>query len=108
MPFSFSAKIYKVGINPCVKVPKHITNTMTPLKGYIPVKGKIQNYPFKQTLVPIKGRPFRLYVNRFMLKGGNVSLGQTATFTIEQNFTSRKREFPMMKVFKQELDKNKL
>ena len=42
MKFSFDAKIYKVGINPCVDVPLHITGKMIPEKGYIPVKGKIK------------------------------------------------------------------
>lgn len=104
MPFSFSAKIYKVGINPCVKVPAKITDNMKPVKGFIPVKGKIKNHPFKQTLVPIKGEPYRLYVNGPMLKGAGVTTGQTAGFLIEQDFTSRKRDAPMMKVFKKELD----
>jgi hypothetical protein len=105
MAFSFKAKIYKVGINPCVKVPRKITDTMTPEKGYIPIKGKIENHPFKQTLVPIKGEPFRLYVNGPMLKGAKVMLGDTVHFSIEQNFNSRKKEFPMPKAFKAKLDK---
>jgi hypothetical protein len=108
MAFLFKAKIYKVGINPCVKVPKRITDTMKPVKGYIPVAGKIENHSFKQTLVRVKGAPYRLYVNGPMLKGANVQVGQTVTFTIEQNFASRKREFPLLKVFKEELDKHKL
>jgi hypothetical protein len=108
MAFTFKAKIYKVGINPCVKVPARITNTMEPVKGYIPVKGKIENHAFKQTLVPIKGEPYRLYVNGPMLKGGKVALGDTVKFSIEQNFTSRKREYPMIKSLKSELDKHAL
>lgn len=105
MVFSFKAKIYKVGINPCVKVPRKITDTMTPEKGYIPIKGKIENHPFKQTLVPVKGEPYRLFVNGPMLKGAQVTLGQTVSFSIEQNFASRNREFPLLAVFKAELDK---
>src|SRR5688572_27203004 len=108
MAFTFRAKIYKVGINPCVKVPAHITDTMKPVKGYIPIKGKIENHAFKQTLVPVKGALYRLYVNGPMLKGGKVILGQTVNFIIEQNFTSRKREFPMLKTFKTELDKHQV
>jgi hypothetical protein len=38
MPFSFTATIYKVGINPCVPVPQRITDKMLPTKGYIPIK----------------------------------------------------------------------
>jgi hypothetical protein len=106
MPFTFKAKIYKVGINPCVKVPTRITDAMEPVKGYIPIKGKIENHSFRQTLVPVKGAPYRLFVNGLMLKGANVKLGQTVRFTIEQNFQSRKREFPLLSAFKTELDKH--
>lgn len=108
MAFTFQAKIYKVGINPCVKVPIHITDKMKPVKGYIPIAGKIENHPFKQTLVPVKNAPYRLFVNGPMLKGSGATVGQTTTFTIEQNFTSRKNEFPMMKALKSELDKYNL
>lgn len=108
MAFLFKAKIYKVGINPCVKVPKRITNTMKPVKGYIPVSGKIENHAFQQTLVPIKGEPYRLYVNGPMLKGADVVLGDTVKFTIDQDFSPRHKEAPMVKVFKVELDKHTL
>jgi hypothetical protein len=89
MKFSFRATIYKVGINPCVKVPKAITNKMFPVKGYIPVTGKINKHPFRQTLCPVKGEAFRLYVNGPMLKGGNVAVGDAARFTLQQNFKPR-------------------
>lgn len=108
MPFSFAAKIYKVGINPCVKVPAHITDIMTPTKGYIPIKGLIENHLFKQTLVPIKNALYRLYVNGPMLKGANVKLGQTVKFTIEQDFSSRLKDAPMVKALKKKLDDNNL
>ncbi|HEU5290453.1 MAG TPA: DUF1905 domain-containing protein [Cyclobacteriaceae bacterium] len=108
MAFSFKAKIYKVEINPCVKVPRRITDTMKPQKGYIPIKGKIQNHPFKQTLVPVKGESYRLFVNDPMLKGAKVALGETVHFSIEQNFASRKREFPLLKSFKDVLSTHNL
>jgi hypothetical protein len=108
MAFTFKAKIYKVGINPCVKVPREITDTMKPERGYISIEGKIENHPFRQTLVPVKDEPYRLFVNGPMLRGANVVLGQTVDFSIEQTVVSRKREFPMLKVFKTELDKQNL
>ena len=108
MKFSFRAKIYKVGINPCVKVPFTITKKMIPSKGYIPVKGKIENHNFKQTLVPVKNAEYRLYVNGPMLKGANVKVGQTVNFTIAQNFTSRKREVPIHSGFKKALASHNL
>ena len=106
MKFSFTATIYKVGINPCVDVPLHITATMTASKGYIPVKGKIKTHQFEQTLVPIKNSLYRLYVNGLMLKGANTKVGDTVLFFIEQNFTPQ--QFPMPKELKKQLTANAL
>ena len=94
MKFGFRAKIYKVGINLCVDVPRRITAQMTSNRGYIPVKGRIKEYRFEQTLVPVKNRPYRLFVNGLMLKGSGSSLGDSVTFSIEQ--TSAKRKDSLM------------
>lgn len=102
MKFSFKAKIYKVGINPCVKVPLRVTKTMEPRKGYIPIKGRIEHHAFRQTLCPIKDNPYRLYVNGPMLEGSGMSLGKTARFVIEQDFSTRpRRDSTMTPQFKQ-------
>lgn len=107
--FSFAAKIYKVGINPCVKVPLRITKQMSPLKGYIPVKGTINGFPFIQTLVPIRNAEYRLYVNGLMLKGSKTKNGDTARFIIEQDFAPRSAEtYPMPKAFKRRLNEEGL
>lgn len=90
MKFSYKAKIYKVGINLCVDVPRRITAQMTPNRGYIPVKGRIKEYHFEQTLVPVKNSPYRLYVNGLMLKGSGARLGDSMTFSIEQTAAKRK------------------
>jgi len=109
MKFSFSAKIYKVGINPCVEVPLSITSKMTATKGYIPVKGKIKNHSFTQTLCPVKNSLYRLYVNGPMLKESNSKLGDTVKFTIEQNREPETTvNFKMPKELKQGLNKHKL
>lgn len=106
MKFSFEANIYKVGINPCVDVPLHITKKMTPSKGYIPVKGKIKNHPFNQTLVTVKNAEYRLYVNGPMLKGSGTKLGDTVKFIIEQDHEPK--IIPMPEEFKRKLDQHKL
>ena len=106
MKFSFDARIYKVGINPCVKVPKTITDQMIPIKGYIPVKGKMEPYNFKQTLVPVKNAPYRLYVNGPMLKGADVSVGDTVHFILEQDLDPGSRKISMPRHFKTQLEKN--
>jgi len=109
MKFKFKARIYKVGINPCVKVPSSITRKMVPTKGYIPVKGKIENHNFLQTLVPIKNEGYRLYVNGPMLKGADVNVGETVNFTIEQDKAAHKnRNVPMPKQFSAKLKENNL
>ena len=108
MKFSFEAKIYKVGINPCVKVPFAITDKMKPLKGYIPVKGKISKHPFGQTLVPIKNAEYRLYVNGPMLKGSNTKTGDTVKFIIEEDFESRVKPVPMHPLLEKQLREHKL
>lgn len=104
MKFSFKAKIYKVGINPCVKIPFHITDKMIAAKGYIPVKGKINNYPFEQTLCPVKNKEHRLYVNGPMLKGSKTKVGDVAKFTIEQTQGIKKASPRMPKEFKNKLE----
>ena len=107
MKFSFKAKIYKVGINPCVKVPARITKTMTTVKGYIPVKGMIEDHQFEQTLCPVKNDLYRLYVNGPMLKGGNVKVDQTVNFTIEQAGKQKDSNIPMPAALKKKLKEHK-
>lgn len=107
--FSFTAKIYKVGINLCVKVPLKITKNMVPVKGYIPVKGTIMGHLFTQTLVPIKNKQYRLYVNGPMLKGSQTKNGDTPHFIIEQDFAPRTAAtLPLPLQFKKALMKDGL
>ena len=109
MKFSFRARIYKVGINPCVDVPSRITCKMNAIKGYIPVKGIIKNHFFTQTLVPVRNADHRLYVNGHMLKGSNSKPGDIVRFTLEQDAEPQTGEnINMPEVFKKQLQKNKL
>jgi hypothetical protein len=109
MPFAFKAKIYKVGINPVVEVPDRITAKMEPAKGYIPVKGKIEGHPYIQTLCPVKDAPYRLYVNGPMLKGGKVKVGDTVSFSIEQDYSDRnKKAFRMSSALRKALEDHDL
>jgi hypothetical protein len=108
MKHKFSAKIYKVGINPCVKVPYEITEKMKPEKGYIPVRGKIQKHDFTQTLVPVKNANYRLYVNGPMLEGGKVKVGDVANFVIEQHARVKRQNYPMNSTLRAELVKHDL
>lgn len=106
--FNFKARIVKVGINPCVKVPFKITDNLKAAKGYIPVKGTIESFHFRQTLVPVKDSQYRLYVNGPMLKGANVKVGDTVNFTIGQGAPKPMKSTDMPPGFLKTLKKNKL
>lgn len=106
MSFSFTAIIYKTGINPCVDVPERISTKMAAKKGYIPISGMINGHAFTQTLVPVKNAPYRLFVNGPMLKGAGTKPGDTVKFFIEQDMSPRVEPFPPS--FKKELIANGL
>lgn len=108
MTHQFSAKIYPIGINWAVDVPKEISAKMTPEKGYIRIKGTINGFAFTQTLVPVKNAPYRLFVNGIMMKGGQTALGEIASFAIEQNFTVLAEMYPMPKLLAEVLQSHQL
>ncbi len=105
--FTFQATIYIVGINPCVDVPKEITDQMDPKKGYIPVVGEIQSCDFKQTLIAVKDGDYRLFVNGVMLKRAKAKVGDTVQFTIKQDYEPREVLMPKQ-LEKKLLDQNLL
>lgn len=108
MKYHFSAKIYKIGINWAVDVPAEISEKMAPEKGYIRIKGHINDFDFIQTLVPVKNAPYRLFVNLIMMKGGKTALGEIASFSIEQNFTHVDKMYPMPKLLAEVLEHHQL
>lgn len=91
-----------------MKVPLRITDKLKATKGYIPIKGKIVKHFFHQTLCPVKGEGYRLYVNGPMLKGAAMKVGQTAIFIIEQDTFDRNKNVPMPKAFKKKLEEHEL
>ncbi len=93
--YKFKATIYKNGINFCVDVPAAITSAFTAVKGYIRIKGTINGFPFTKFLVPVKGGPYRLFVNMGTLKGAKTTTGETAEFVIEQDEEVLEKDFPM-------------
>jgi hypothetical protein len=96
MKYRFDAEIYKTGINWCVDVPGVICNQLIVEKGYIRIKGTINGFEFRKSLVPVKGKPYRLFVNLLMMKGGKTALGRSAVFEIEQDTEPVIRQvFPM-------------
>ena len=75
-----------IGINPFVYLPDNILHSIFVQaqkdKGHIPIKGTINNIPYKQTLVRYSGE-WRLYINTTMLKNSPRRIGETIEVTIE-------------------------
>ena len=93
MSHTFSATIRKSGTNPYVEVPKEVSDALG-IQGNIPVRGRLNIYPFRSTLVPIEGGCHRLYVHMLMVKGAKVGVGDTVTVTIDYDPVKRVRPHP--------------
>jgi len=83
---NFTAKIIRLGINPCVVVPENVLKELFrqsgKTKGPIPVRGKLNGTEFIQTLVKYKGA-WRLYLNTPMRRNAGIDVGDTARVKIE-------------------------
>ena len=92
----FTAKIYKLGINPVIDPPQNVLASLFQSagkeRGPIPVRGKINGAEFAQTLVKFRGG-WRLYVNGEMLKASGTSAGDEVEVEIE--FDPRPRNVSM-------------
>jgi len=108
MKFQFKAKIYKTGINWCVDVPLRISKKMIPEKGYIKIKGQINNYDFTKSLVPVKNKQYRLFVDAQMMKGGETALGKVAKFSVEQTSKKEVTKYSTPKLLRESLKKEGL
>jgi hypothetical protein len=85
MEYKFNAVIEIIGINPFVCIPENILEEIFKQAGRnkcpIPIIGKINNNPYKQTLVKFKGL-WRLYINTTMLKNSPNKIGENIILTI--------------------------
>ena len=83
---TFNATIEIIGINPFVSVPDIILTDIFRQagknKGAIPIRGTINNLPYKQTLVKYNG-DWRLYINTLMLKNSPKRIGENIQVSIE-------------------------
>jgi len=93
---SFSRRIFKLGINPCVDVPETILNELFreagKRKGPVPVRGRLNGKEFKQTVVRYQGA-WRLYLNTQMRRDAGIDVGDDAKVEIE--FDPEPRIVPM-------------
>jgi hypothetical protein len=89
----FKSELKIIGINPFVFVPDKILKSLFTEagkdKGPIPVRGTINDHPYKQTLVKYSGA-WRLYINTTMLKNSPRRVGETILIKIEFDPVSRK------------------
>ncbi len=99
----FTASVYKLGINPCVDVPQEVSLTFAK-KGYIPVKGALNGFPIRATLVPKGGGRHRLFLNGEMRMRANVSVGDMVKLDLEMD--TQPRNIPMPAEFALALEKN--
>jgi hypothetical protein len=74
-----------IGVNPFVFIPDTVLEKLFEQsgknKGPIPVKGRINNNPYKQTLMKFRGL-WRLYINTTMLKDSPKRIGEEIELTI--------------------------
>lgn len=90
--FFFNAEIEIIGINPYVQIPEDILNKIFVLaekdKGFIPVKGTVNQLPYQQTLVKYGGL-WRLYINTGMLKDSPKRIGEKINITLSLDLSDR-------------------
>ena len=88
----FKAKIELLGINPFVFVPEDILKMIFQQskmnKGYIPIRGTVNQLPYQQTLVKYKSA-WRLYINAKMLNNSPKRIGETIEITVEYDPSDR-------------------
>ena len=91
------AVIEIIGVNPFVFVPEKILQEIfiqaKKDKGHIPIKGKINSVPYKQTLVKFSGQ-WKLYINTTMLKNSPKRIGETIELTVEFDPANREIKPP--------------
>jgi hypothetical protein len=90
--YSFNADLEIIGANPFVRIPVEILDKLFKEakkdKGYIPIKGTVNDIPYTQTLVKYKGE-WRLYINMAMLKNSPNRIGENIALTVELDMSDR-------------------
>jgi len=104
MAQQFASRIYKLGINPCVDVPKRVSDAFGK-KGRVPVAGTLNGHPICATLVPVRGGRHRLFINGDMRKRADVDVGDQIGILL--NMDSQPRVVPMPEEFARALRKDK-
>jgi len=90
----FRAEVYRVGINPCIDVPSEVSKAFG-RRGYIPVKGTLNGFAIRATLVPSGDGRHRLYINNEMRKQAHVDVGDEIHLIMEIDTEPRAITMPM-------------
>jgi hypothetical protein len=94
MPQTFSAIILiKQGINPYVPVPLRVSRAFG-VRGYVPVKGRLQGHPIIATLVPVGGGRHHLFLHGVMRKAAGVGVGDRAHLSLTKDAAPRMPDVP--------------
>lgn len=88
----FKARLEIIGINPFVFLPEKTLNDIFEKSGKnkspIPVKGFVNDQPFRQNLMKYLGE-WRLYINMKMLKDSPKRIGEILDFSVEYDDAER-------------------
>lgn len=108
MEQGFTATIEIIGINPYVLLPEKVLALLFDAagknKGPIPVKGTLNGFEYRQTLVKYSGK-WRLYLNGPMRTGAGIDVGDQADVTIV--YDDEPRDTPMHPKLNAALSRNK-
>jgi hypothetical protein len=85
---SFTARICKAGINPCVDAPPE-TYAVFQRRGFIPVEGSVNGESYRATLVPLGGGRYRLYLNGEIRKATGTDVGSVIKVKLNLDEASR-------------------
>jgi hypothetical protein len=100
----FSARIYKLGINPCVDVPSRVSEAFGK-RGYVPVKGTLNGHSIHATLTPKGGGRHRLYINGDMRTRAGVDVSDRVYIVL--SIDPQPRKVPMPKGLARALNQNR-
>jgi hypothetical protein len=82
MPQSFTATVYKLGINPCIDIPEEVSQAFN-IRGYVPVKGMLNGHTIQANLVPMGGGRHRLFLNGEMRERAKVGVDDQIELVLE-------------------------
>ncbi len=104
---SFTAKVHKLGINPCVDIPEKIAAELleqaSKEKGSVLVRGDLNGDKFQTTAVKFRGK-WRLYLNTDMRTRSGIETGDQAK--VKLAFDPDPPKYPMPKKLTQVLAQN--